>query len=298
MNFQVETSSYCDLTCGYCPNRSMERERKFMSDEVFDIILHKYVVPYQHINCFSPPTFIPHKDGEILLNKNIVKLLRRVADVCPDMKIDIYSHGLMLPKWKERGQDFIEFLATLPNKVRYMMSFHPRNHDNSINDYKDVIKYLRYGVLLNPPPNIEFITVSHKSRWVTDDMQDAWRQIWMGLPITVHCNASINPWTGRIQEEGTVQFNGCPYADFGHWFFGATGNIIACCLDLEEEIVLGNVLKDDPKEMFLKTEVFYAEQRRTLKERRRPHHRVCDNCYGFNRDVPGVPIELLQLGTP
>lgn len=263
-----------------------------MSDEVWDMILHRYIVPYRHVNRFCPPTFIGHKDGEPLLNKRLPDRLRDVATYAPDMHIDIYSHGLLLPAWEKRGQDFFQFLATLPNRVRYMMSFHPCNYDGSTNDYwKGVVPYLK-GVLRNPPPNVEFITVSHASRWVTRDMQDGWREVWAGWPITVHSNACLNPWTGRIEEDGTVKFNGCPYADFGHWFFGATGNVIACCLDLEEEIVLGNVLCDDPAEMFARTEVFYADQRHAREAGDRPTHQVCSDCFGFKR------AELVQLGVP
>jgi len=269
----------------------MQRERKFMTDEIFDIILHEYVVPYKHVNEFCPPTLIPHKDGEILLNKNALALLKRASDIAPDMKIDIYSHGLLLPAWAKRGKDFIQFLATLPNNVRYMMSYHPYNHDDSVNDYSQVVPYLQ-EVLRNPPPNIEFITVSHKSKWVSQEMQDAWRKTGEGLPITVHSNCSINPWTGRMEDIATCTYNGCPYADFGHWFFGVTGNVIACCLDLEEEIVLGNVLIDNPADMFAKTEAFYAMQRKTYEEKRKVEHQVCANCHGQRRN------DLIQLGIP
>ena len=293
MNFQIELTSHCDLTCGYCPNRDMQRERGFMSDEVWWTILRNYVVPYKEVNRFCPPTFIGHKDGEPLLNKRLPDRLRDVADAAPDMHIDIYSHGLMLPRWRDRGKDFFDFLATLPNHVRYMMSYHPYNHDWSANDYGPTIAYM-HDVLRNPPKNVEFITVSHKSKWVSEEVQKAWQREWEGLPITVHSNCSINPWTGRMEDIATCHYNGCPYADFGHWFFGATGNIIACCLDLEEEIVLGNVLHDDPAEMFSKTEVFYAEQRRTLEEKRRVNYPVCSNCFGQKRE----DTNLLQLGVP
>ena len=294
MNFQVELTSYCDLTCGYCPNRSMSRDRAFISNSVWEAILHKYIVPYRHLNAFCPPTFIGHKDGEPLLNKALPDRLRDLAGVAPDMKIDIYSHGLMLPKWKERGQDFFEFLATLPNQVRYMMSFHPYNHDNTGNNYTDTILYLK-RVLRNPPHNVEFITVSHKSKWVSEQEQEAWRKTWEGYPITVHSNCAINPWTGLMEDIATCHYNGCPYSDFGHWFFGATGNIIACCLDLEEEIILGNVLVDNPAEMFAKTEAFYAEQRRILASGEQHPRGVCRNCYGQNRD--DARSELVQIGT-
>lgn len=263
-----------------------------MADDVWDTILHKYVVPFRHHNAFCPPTFIAHKDGEPLLNKRLPSRLMDLADAAPDMKVDIYSHGLLLPKWRDRGQDFFEFLATLPNRCRYLLSHHPRNHDDSVNDYTAVISYLKEA-LRRPPPNVEFITVSHKSRWVTEAMQDAWDEALRGLPVTIHRNASINPWTGRIDSD--VKFNGCPYADFGHWFFGVTGNVIACCLDLEEEIVLGNVMRDDPRVMFDHTDEFYGIQRRTLEERRRPTHQVCSDCFGYER-AHTSPTELVQLG--
>lgn len=268
----------------------MERKRAFMSDEVWDTILHKYIVPYRHINAHTPPTFIGHKDGEPLLNKSLPKRLRSLAEVAPDMAIDIYSHGLMLPKLAERGEDFIDFLATLPNRVRYMMSYHPFNHDGSQNNYAPVVHYLARK-LLNRPPNIEFITVSHKSKWVSDQEQEHWRVVWSGLPITVHANCSINPWTGLMADVATCAYNGCPYADFGHWFFGATGNVIACCLDLEEEIVLGNVLTEEPNEMFKKTAQFYAIQRETIERKVYPSHHVCADCYGHKRTDT-----LIQLG--
>lgn len=252
-----------------------------MSDEVFDKILNSYIIPYRHVNAFCPPTFIGHKDGEPLLNK---KLPQRLRALPPDMKIDIYSHGLMLPKWRDRGQDFIDFLGSLPNNVRYMMSYHPRNHDDSINDYTQVIRYLKQ-VLENPPPNVEFISVSHKSKWVSEEMQIAWQREWAGLPITVHCNCSINPWTGRMEDIATCAYNGCPYADFGHWFFGVSGNIIACCLDLEEEIVLGNVLVDDPDHMFGVTDAFYKRQQQILANKEPVDHQVCANCFGQKRTV-------------
>ena len=260
------------------------RDREFMNDRVWEAILNLYIVPYRHVNAFCPPTFIPHKDGEPLLNKRLPDRLRELSVVCPDMKIDIYSHGLMLPKWRDRGQDFFDFLATLPNQVRYMMSYHPVNHDDSRNDYRQTIAYLKTVLMEKPPPNVEFITVSHKSKWVSEEMQDNWVGVWTGLPITVHKNCAINPWTGRMEDIATCHYNGCPYADFGHWFFGVTGNVIACCLDLEEEIILGNVLQDWPSDVFLKTEAFYAEQRRLWEAKERVAHPVCANCFGQKRE--------------
>lgn len=291
INFQIELHNFCQFTCGYCPNKDMQRKREFMSDEVWHKILYDYIVPYRHENEFCPPTFIGHKDSEPLIDRKLPTRLRELAAAAPDMKIDIYSNGVLLPNWAARGEDFIEFLGTLPVQVRYMMSYHPRNHDDSVNNYDKTISYMRTVLRDMKPPNVEFITVSHKSKWVTDDMQNQWAQTWAGLPITVHSNCSINPWTGRMEEQATCHYNGCPYSDFGHWFFGCTGNVIACCLDLEEEIVLGNVLDGTPPAvMFARTAEFYDQQRRLLEARAIHPRGVCRNCYGQQRD------NLIQVG--
>ena len=262
----------------------MKRPRGFMAMDVWQTILERYVMPFKDRNLHCPPTIIPHKDGEGLLNKRMPEMLRMVDQ---SLKIDIYSHGLLLPKWRERGQDFIEFLGTLPNKVRLLISFHFWNHDGSPNDYGDTSALLR-NVLYHKrvPPNVELIFVSHLVRPMTKEKLDEWKRSWDGLGVTVHANASLNPWTGRIEEPGTVEFHGCPYGDFGHWFFGVTGNIVACCMDLEEEIVFGNVMTDDPDAMFAKCDEFYAAQRRMELQ-----HPVCTNCFGL-----GKRQDLVQIG--
>lgn len=297
MNFQVELNNYCNFTCGYCPNKDMERKREFMSGEVWCTILNRYIVPYRgmNLNAGHKPTFIGHKDSEPLLGKQLANQLSDLAAVAPEMNIDIYSNGVLLPKLAERGKDFLAFLGTLPNRCRYLMSYHPVNHDGSLNDYATTFAYMK-EVLKRPPSNVEFIMVSHLASHTTREKMEEWRSTWKpeidrGV-LTVHSNVGINQWTGRIKEENMTQFHGCPYGDFGHWFFGVTGNIIACCLDLEEEIILGNVLVDDPATMFAKTEEFYAEQRRIQRERTGLKHEVCRNCFDM-----GDRTDLLQIGS-
>jgi hypothetical protein len=277
----------------------MERRGRFMAREVFDTILHRYVLPFKDRNRFCPPTVILHKDGESTLHRDYDDFIRAISDADPGLKIDIYTHGLTLP----RKSGFLEFLGALPCRLRMLMSFHFYNGDGSANDYAAtdalVRKYLDEG---RWPRNVELILTSHVVRPMTIERLAEWKATWQryvdgGQVSAVHANAALNPWTGRISEPGTVQFNGCPYGDFGHFFFGVTGNVIACCLDLEEEIVLGNVLDGTPpEEMFARAEAFYAEQRRILAAQELHPRGVCRNCFGQKRDE--VPADLLQLGVP
>lgn len=304
MNFQIELSSICNLRCTECATVQMERPGAFMERRVFDTILSRYVLPYKLYDSTAyfnnrntcPPTVILHKDGESTLHKEYDDFLAAVSRADPSLKIDIYTHGLTLPK----KPGFIEFLGSLPSRMRMLLTFHFFNGDGSRNDYvaTDALlrKYLDEG---RWPANVELILASHVVRPMTADLLAAWKSSWqkyIDRGLTVHANCNINPWAGRIDEPGTVQFNGCPYGDFGHMFFGVTGNIISCCLDLEEEIIHGNVMVDDPAEMVAKVDAFYAEQRRVKEAGERVTHGVCANCYGQKREAAGGG-ELVQVGT-
>jgi radical SAM protein with 4Fe4S-binding SPASM domain len=96
---------------------------------------------------------------------------------------------------------------------------------------------------------------------------EAWKAQWMPFkqkhPMLrdIHVNACINPWTGLVKQEvGMAHFDACPYADGQHFFIGNTGNIIACCMDLEEEIQFGNVMIDSYKAVTTKRNAFYERQ--------------------------------------
>jgi len=248
-----------------------------MKLETFEAILTKYVIPYKHMNEHCPPTVIMHKDGEPWLNKRLPDMLRMVAEKDPSLKIDIYTHGL---QFKREHWDLLE---SLPNKVRMLVSFHFNNHDGTTNDYTEADKLLR--TCIADAKNVEVILVSHLIRPMTQEQLDAWKATWTSqFPnLVVHTNAHINPWTGRIEEPGASHFLSCPYGDFGHMFFGATGNVIACCMDLEEEIVFGNVFDDDPADMVEKLVGFYADV-----TDKKLDHQVCRYCLGVEQRPEGA----------
>jgi hypothetical protein len=272
----------------------MKRERKIMERRVWDTILYEYVVPFRHVNeHLNPPTLIPHKDGEPLLNKRLTEYLRAVADVVPDMKVALYTHGLLLPK----RPGFLDFLGSLPNQVQLLVSFHFYNHDGSVNDYTATTALLK-AWLSRPklgPENIEFVFASHLVAPMTKEKLLAWKETWRSFidagRVTVHANVSLNPWTGLIDTPNLAKFeDGCPYQHFDHMFFGATGNIVGCCMDLEEDIVFGNVMHDKPEDMLSTVRAFYVSQKMKILR-----YDVCRNCFGL---PPKEKDGLLQLGVP
>ena len=253
MNFQVELTNKCNLQCVECPNRMMQRERNDMAKDVFDTILHDYIVPHE------AGTVILHKDGEPLLHPHLKDIVTKIAEVSP-AKIDIYTNGLLLKK------SFVEFLTSIQNKVWLLVSFHFHNHKGKQYSYTDTFKELE-SILQMAHKNVELVFATHVTDFADTWFLDRWKEYWEnfvseeGMLRAVHINTAINPWTGLIKQENNSSFDACPYADGEHFFIGVTGNVIACCMDLEEEIVFGNVMENTTDEIETARNQFYTDMR-------------------------------------
>lgn len=63
----------------------------------------------------------------------------------------------------------------------------------------------------------------------------------------------------------------CDYAYGQEFFVGVTGNIIPCCNDLEEELLIGSVKTMKPAEAIDALYEFYKQV---------PKYRLCQKCIG------------------
>ena len=237
MNIQIELTNRCNLTCVECPHRFMQRERQDMSFQTVQAVIDKCIIPYK------PGTLILHKDGEPLLHPDFEEIVKRFTEIS-DAKVDIYTNGTRLTK------DKIEFMKDLTNKFWFLVSFHLFNADGKRNDYVQIAENL-VNCLAMRTENFEFVIATHKTDFADMDELDAWKARWIEIAKIypalrgIHINTALNPWLGLIDQGNTITFPACPYADGQHLFIGVTGNVLACCMDLEEDLVFGNVHDQD-----------------------------------------------------
>jgi organic radical activating enzyme len=267
MNIQIEFSSVCNLRCVECPQRLMKRKRQFMDDNVFTRVL-EYIckMPDERKIKGYPPTIICHKDGEPLLHPRFEKYIKEISDAQPDYRFNIYTNGLKLTR------AFIDFLESLPNETRLLISYHFYNGNGELNDYTEV-NYILNECFSKTFKKVEFILTSHVNRFCSNEFLTKWERdfnakyMYAKTAPFVAFNTHINPWTDLIHEENTVTFDGCPYMDFGHLFIGVTGNVIPCCMDLEEELVQGNIMEDPYNRIFDRMHRFYErlQQKRNFE---------------------------------
>lgn len=258
-HLQIEMTNHCDLQCVECPQRLMNRYRQWMMPDVFEAILTRLLMRYEF------ETIIPHKDGESLLYPHIEAAIRTMARVHSG-KFAIYTNGTHFTK------AFYDFIRTLPNKFQVLMSFHFQGFESKKADCSVVEAYScdKGGAALmeclqEPAANVEFIISSHLHKYADRNFLDGWKTQWEAVAAqypqlsAVHLNPHINPWAGHMEGYGTVSFPECPYGDGGHLFVGVTGNVLPCCMDLNEELGLGNLLDDDLDTILARRERFYAD---------------------------------------
>lgn len=236
-----------------------------MTEDVFKRIFEEYIKPLR------PTTIIWHKDGEPLLSTKLMDYMKMVDQVYPT-KFDIYTNGILLNHY------FVKELGDLRSKVWILLSYHFFDYKGRFVDYTYVDKEL-LTILENCPDNVEIILATHATDFAPVEVLEGWKQKWEGLKkqfknlSAVHVNTHINPWTGLIKQENMSHFPACPYSDGNHMFFGSTGNVIACCMDLEEEIILGNVMTDTPEDIAAAREAFYTKIQKNIME-----YDVCRRC--------------------
>jgi radical SAM protein with 4Fe4S-binding SPASM domain len=238
-----------------------------MSLVVFEKALQEFVIKR------PVETVILHKDGEPLINKNLSSYIDAISKARPTCKLDLYTNGLLLT------EEFIRHLASKPNPTRVLISVHMYESNGKKNDYTQ-FNVLLTKVLRKPMPRLEFIFVTHKTKLVSDSELQEWQKYWSTLKcpnrITgIHVNPNINTWAGKVPD-GNNQNSVCPYQDTSHLFIGSTGNVLPCCVDLEEEIVFGNILTDNIDTIMQRRMAFYKDiQAKTYI------YPLCKRCVGL-----------------
>ena len=270
---QIELTNRCNLACVECPHRMMKRKQEDMKQPVFQKIL-------QIIEPMKPQTVIVHKDGEPLLHPYFDSLFSDICQLLPYTKVDVYTNAYHLTPalfeklGEARRNNIFWFLVTIHGHDYKGEPYDLRKPSENVLTCLDIIKAKGWK-------GIEFIISSHKTDQVSQQSMkmfyDYWTSIKQGHRALrdVHANTNINPWSQRIKmKEGMVHYQACPYADGAHLFIGVTGNVLPCCVDLEEEIVFGNIMTDDLNEIEARRQSFYE----IMRENKERTFELCQKC--------------------
>jgi radical SAM protein with 4Fe4S-binding SPASM domain len=94
--FNLEPTNLCNLSCQMCPRDKSQRKPGYL-----DMGLFKKIV--DEAKEFGPRHFVLHKDGEPLLHKNIVDMVRYIKESHKGNTTYISTNGLLLTEDKALG---------------------------------------------------------------------------------------------------------------------------------------------------------------------------------------------------
>jgi len=89
----IETTNRCNAKCKFCPNSSLARNRRLMSDELFAKII-------QDCKAFPLPAIEPFLQGEPFMDPKIIERLAYINEQLPNTALRLYSNGAALTEAK------------------------------------------------------------------------------------------------------------------------------------------------------------------------------------------------------
>ncbi|MBI3581124.1 MAG: radical SAM/SPASM domain-containing protein [Nitrospinae bacterium] len=138
---EIETTSYCNRKCVYCPNFTVGRPEEMMKDEVFEKIVSS-LAKMKFRGRLSP-----HFYGEPLCDPRLPRLMKHAADNLPDCEIIIYTNGdfLTVEKFLElRKAGVKRFRVSMHSKRPGKELAETLEHVSNNADLKDAISVVNY----------------------------------------------------------------------------------------------------------------------------------------------------------
>lgn len=251
----VEISNTCNLNCSFCSKT--KRKKETLSIDQFKLILEK-IKPYTRF-------IYLHVLGEPLLHRNINELIN-IAN-CNDFNVNITTNGYL-----------IKNLNSSVRQVNFSLHSFDEKYGKSLEDYMfDIFQYAQNN--LDTYVNFRLWVNSKYSNEIINLIEQRYH-------VNVELNKSIklskNVYLGFNKEfiwpsnDGKfVSDRGKCYALKDHIAILSNGTVTACCLDSEGLINLGNIFKEDLKDII--SSKLYQDMLNGFKNNLKIHN-LCKKC--------------------
>ena len=239
----IEITNICNLNCSFCPKTA--RPKKFMTVEEFDTITNE-ISPLTNTICL-------HLMGEPLLHPNI----KEIFEICNKKNLNVYltTNGTLIKK----NLDLLKSGCAKRISVS-LHSFEANNSPNSLDEYLDDTIISCKEITDNSQTCIEFRLWNETSDKTAKNTLNkniiekinktfnttlATQNLQGHISITDKVYISFAdtfewPINTESQEKNSTKF--C-YALRSHFGILCDGTVVACCLDNEGKLAIGNIFK-------------------------------------------------------
>ncbi len=239
----VEITNICNLNCSFCPKNS--RPKRFMTMEEFDTITDE-ISPLTNTICL-------HLMGEPLLHPNI----KEIFEICNKKGLNVYltTNGTLI----KQNLDLLKSGCSKKISVS-LHSFEANNNSSSLNDYLEDVLFSCKEISDNSETYIEFRLWNENNNEnalntlnkdiiekineifgtnLGDKNLDPHTSITNKIYISF-ANTFEWPINTENKERNCVKF--C-YGLRSHFGILCDGTVVACCLDSEGKLALGNIFE-------------------------------------------------------
>lgn len=237
----IEITNICNLNCSFCPKNS--RPKKFMTIEEFDTITDE-ISPLTNTICL-------HLMGEPLLHPNI----KEIFEICNKKNLNVYltTNGTLIK------QNFDLLKSGCAKRISVSLhSFEANNNSNSLDNYLEDVLFSCKEISDNCKTYIEFRLWNENSdknaknllnQNIIEKINTTFNTNLVNQDLDHHTSISDKiyisfadsfewPINTENQEKNCVKF--C-YGLRSHFGILCDGTVVACCLDSEGKLALGNI---------------------------------------------------------
>ncbi|MFC1726045.1 radical SAM/SPASM domain-containing protein [candidate division KSB1 bacterium] len=262
---QIETTILCNGNCTFCLQSEVDRDPKYMEDDVFRKIVD------ESRDCGI--VYRPFLQNEPFSDKRIVDFVKYIKEDKTAI-VELNSNGALLnEELSERiivsGLDLIKFSVDGFSQESYKSSgrgFNYKKVMNNVLQFAEIRNKLKPGLKIY----VRMIDLQENKNEQADFLK-FWEQY---VDFSQIVPLYSWPWTGQ---DGCVP-KPCPKIR-EEIFFCTNGNAVLCCWDYAERGVIGNI-KDQTIE-----EIWSGEKNRKyrelLNEGKRSEIHLCSKCDGY-----------------
>lgn len=274
----IETNSFCNARCSFCPQLTMARRNRKMPASIFrKIIKDLREVPSSH-----PLTIYPYRMNELLTDSRIFEFLRYTNKQLPDANLYLTSN------FNLASLDTFENLMTLKNVSTIQISLHsfdPGEYQQHMGLTLDrtlaaIRALLRLPNIFHVTKRIRIIRIGDSSPKDAQFAKDADRFLSSvgdvnRQKVEIVVGGRMD-WLGYLKSSCKLPLDlpCCKWFEIG---FDCNGIVPLCCVDWDGRRQLGNVKNQSVLEIY--NQSWYRNLR--LKGLLRKNITPCDCCsYG------------------
>lgn len=256
---QVQTISWCNRSCAFCPSQKFTRNLEFMSLETYQRVLEE-LASLEFSGRFSP-----YLQGEPLLDNRMPELVAMARQTLPRAKILIQTNGDALTV--EKG------LAIFEAGLHKLIINCYDNHGDQILRMQNLIseivvrnpkiRYLKSGFMDNFNSMICYEHHDEISREIALEDKTWWKE------------DTAENWAGNIPGSLKKPLRKSCIHPFNQLYVQHNGNVVLCCSDWKGEVIFGNLMQASLPEVY--SSPVAAKYRKNLAKKNRKM-KLCEVC--------------------